>query len=244
MRTLTPAILVAGLCFGQATPQFDVVSINPNRSDDRGGNMMPIAGGISARNLSVNMLIQSAYNVKPWEISGGPGWLTTDGYNIEAKTEGNPTFQEKLAMLRPLLANRFQLKFHRETRQMPVYSLTVAKNGPKLQATASGVRGFIRPARGLIEGKGVTMGTLAGFLGGSLGQSVTDNTGVIGGFDIRLEWTPTEVEADYKYDDRPIDPTGPSIFTAIQEQLGLKLEAGKGPIEVLVIDHVERPSEN
>jgi uncharacterized protein (TIGR03435 family) len=88
------------------------------------------------------------------------------------------------------------------------------------------------------------MGTLAGFLGGSLGQRVTDNTGVIGGFDIRLEWTPTEVEADYKYDDRPIDPTGPSIFAAIQEQLGLKLEASKGPIEVLVIDHVERPSEN
>ena len=206
--------------------------------------MMPIAGGFSSRNLSVSMLIQSAYNVKPWEIVGGPGWLTTDGYDIEAKAEGNPTFQEKLEMLRPLLADRFQLKFHRETRQMPIYSLTVAKNGPKLQATAAGVRGFIRPGRGLIDGKGVTMGTLAGFLGGSLGQRVTDNTGVIGGFDIRLEWTPTEVEADYKYDDRPIDPTGPSIFAAIQEQLGLKLEASKGPIEVLVIDHVERPSEN
>ena len=108
-------MLVAGLCFGQATQQFDVVSIKPNRSDDRGGSMMPIAGGVSARNLSVNMLIQSAYNVKPWEIFGGPGWLTTDHYDIEAKTEGNPTFQEKLAMLRPLLADRFQLKFHRET---------------------------------------------------------------------------------------------------------------------------------
>lgn len=88
------------------------------------------------------------------------------------------------------------------------------------------------------------MRTLADFLSGSLGQSVTDNTGVIGGFDIRLEWTPTEGELDYKYDDRPVDSNGSSIFTAIQEQLGLKLEAGKGPIEVLVVDHVERPSEN
>jgi uncharacterized protein (TIGR03435 family) len=244
MRSLTLATLMAGLCFGQATQQFEVVSIKPNRSDDRGGNMMPIAGGFSARNLSVNMLIQSAYHVKPWEILGGPAWLTTDGYDIEAKTEGKPTYQEKIEMLRPLLADRFQLKVHRETRQMPIYSLTVAKNGPRLQTTGAEVRGFIRPGRGLIEGKGVTMGALAGFLGGSLGQSVTDNTGVIGGFDIRLEWTPTEVEPNYKYDDRPIDPNGPPIFTAIQDQLGLKLEASKGPIEVLVIDHVERPSAN
>lgn len=147
MRAFSLAIIVAGLSFGQATPQFDVVSIKPNRSDDRGGNIRPIAGGFSARNLSVSMLIQSAYNVKPWEIFGGPGWLTTDGYDIEAKSAGNPTYQEKLAMLRPLLADRFQLKFHRETRQIPIYSLTVAKNGPKLQATADGVRGFIRPGK-------------------------------------------------------------------------------------------------
>src|SRR5579863_4174305 len=149
--------------------------------------MRPVAGGLSVRNLSVNMLIQSAYNLKPWQISGGSGWVVTDRYDIEARTEGNPGFQEKMEMLRPLLADRFQLKFHRETRQMPIYSLTIAKNGPKLLATADGVRGFMRPGRGLIEGKGVTMSTLAGLLGGSLGQSVTDNTGVTGGFDIRLE---------------------------------------------------------
>jgi uncharacterized protein (TIGR03435 family) len=244
MRSITSAILAAVLCSGQATAQFEVVSIKLNRSDDRGGGMRPVAGGFSARNLSVNMLIQSAYKLKPWQISGGPGWVMTDRYDIEAKTEGNPSFQEKLEMCRPLLADRFQLKFHRETRQMPAYSLTVAKNGPKLQATASGVPGYIRPGRGLLEGKGVNMRMLADFLGGSLGQSVTDKTGVIGDFDIRLEWTPTEGELDYKYDDRPIDSNASSIFTAILEQLGLKLEASKGPIEVLVIDHVERPSAN
>jgi uncharacterized protein (TIGR03435 family) len=244
MRTVALAILAASLCFGQATRQFDVVSIKPNRSNDRGGGIRPIAGGVSARNLSVNMLIQSAYNVKPWEVLGGPEWVTADHYDIEAKTDGNPTPQEKLEMIRPLLADRFQLKFHREARQMPIYSLTVAKNGPKLQATAAGIRGFLRQGKGLIEGKAVTMDTLAALLGGSLGQSVTDKTGISGGFDIKLEWTPTEGESDYRYDDRPIDPNRPSIFTAVQEQLGLKLEAGKGPIEVFVIDHVARPSEN
>lgn len=132
MRSVTSAILMAALCSAQTTPQFDVVSIKPNRSDDCGGGMRPIAGGFSARNLSVNMLIQSAYNLKPWQIFGGPGWTTTDRYDIDAKTEGNPSFQEKLEMFRPLLADRFQLKFHRETRQVPIYALTVAKSGPKL----------------------------------------------------------------------------------------------------------------
>jgi uncharacterized protein (TIGR03435 family) len=244
MTSVAAAILWATLCFGQPAPRFEVASIKPDKSDDRGGDMRPIAGGFSARNLSVGMFIQSAYNLKAWEILGGPDWLTTDRYDIEAKTEGNPSSQEKLDMLRPLLADRFQLKFHRETRQMPMYSLTAAKSGPKLQATPSGARGYIRPGRGLIEGRGVSMSTLANFLGGSLIQSVTDNTGIGGSFDIRLEWTPTEGESHYSYDDRPVDSNGPSIFTAIQEQLGLKLEGSKGPIEVLVIDHVERPSEN
>ena len=239
------AILTAALSFSQATPHFDVASIRPNTSADRGGTMRPIAGGYSARNLSVNNLIQAAYNVKPWEIAGGPAWVTTDRYDLDAKSEGNPSREEKLQMLGALLADRFQLKVHREMRQTTVYSLTVAKNGPKLQATAPGDRGYFRPGRGLIEGKDVNMGTLADLLGGSLGQSVIDKTGLTGGFDIRLEWTPTEGERGYDFDDdRPRDSNGPSIFTAIQEQLGLKLEPGKAPMEVLVIDHIERPSAN
>ena len=244
MRTATLALLMAAVGSGQRTPQFDVVSIKPSRSNDHGGSMIPIAGGLAARNLSVSMLIQSAYNLKQWQILGGPGWVTTDCYDIEAQAEGNPTLKEKLEMFGPLLAERFRLNFHRETRQMPSYSLTVAKSGPKLSATASGVKGYFRPGRGLIEGRGVTMRVLADLLGGSLGQSVTDTTGITGSFNIRLEWTPSLGEPDYKYDDRAIDSNGPSIFTAIQQQLGLKLNASKGPIDVLVIDHVERPSDN
>ena len=226
------------------TPQFDVVSIRPNHSNTSGGGMRPIAGGFAGSNLSVGILIQAAYDVKPWQIFGGPEWVKTHRYNIEAKSEGNPDFKRKLEMLRPLLADRFQLKFHRETRQMSVYSLVVAKGGSRLQPTAEGVRGYFTADRGLIEGKAVDMASLANLLGGSLGQSVVDRTGIAGHFDIKLEWTPTEGERNYTFDDRPIDPGGSSIFTALQEQLGLKLEAGKGPVEVFVIDHIERPSEN
>ncbi len=114
--------------------------------------MMPIAGGFSARNLSViHALPEIRVQGKPWEIVGGPGWLTTDGYAVEAYWPISQSFiQEKPEMLRPLLADRFQLKFPAK-RTVPICSLTVAKNGPKLQATAAGVRGFIRPGRGLIE---------------------------------------------------------------------------------------------
>ena len=225
-------------------PQFDVVSIRPNHSNSSGGGMRPIAGGFAGSSLSVGILIQAAYDVKPWQIFGGPEWVKTDGYDIEAKSEGNPDFKQKLEMLRPLLADRFQLKFHRETRQMPVYSLVVAKGGPRLQPTADGVSGYFTAGRGLIQGRAVEIPTLANLLGGSLGQSVVDKTGLTGHFDIKLEWTPTEGERNYTFDDRPLDGGGSSIFTALQEQLGLKLEAGKGPVEVFVIDHVERPSEN
>jgi uncharacterized protein (TIGR03435 family) len=248
MRLVALAILAAGLCPGQGTPEFDVVSIRPSRSNESGGGMNPIPDGISARNLSVNTLIQIAYGLKPWEISGGPDWARTARWNVEAKAEGDPSFQKKKEMLRTLLADRFQLQFHRETRRMRIYSLTRAKGGPKLQATASGVRGYVRPRRGLIEGQGLTMTTLAEFLEGSLGQSVTDKTGISGAFDIKLEWTPTEGELDYQIQgygfDGNVDANGPSIFTAIQGQLGLRLEAGKGPVEVFVIDHIARPSEN
>lgn len=242
--TVAIGILAAALCFSQSAPQFDVVSIKPNNSDDRGGNLRPIAGGFAATNLSLNNLIQSAYKLKPWQILGGPAWITTDHFDIEAKTDGNPSLQQKMEMLQPLLADRFQLKVHRETRQLPIYTLAVAKSGAKLKATAAGERGYIRAGRGLIEGKNVAIAMLADLLGGSLGQSVANATGIAGSFDIKLEWTPTEGERNYSFDDRAIDPAGPSLFTAIQEQLGLKLESGKGPIEVLVIDRVEKPSAN
>lgn len=238
------AILASGVCCAQSPRQFDVASIKPNRSEDRGGGMRTASGTVSARNLSVNMLIQTAYKVKSWQISGGPGWAATDRYDIDAKTTGNPSFQEKMEMFQPLLVDRFQLKVHHETRQMPTYLLMPGRNGPKLQATPSEVGGYVRDRRGLIEGRAVNLRTLADILSGTLGQQVTDKTGLTGGFDVKLEWTPTEAESNFRNDDRPFDPNGSSLFTAIQEQLGLKLEAGKGPVEMLIIDRVERPSEN
>jgi uncharacterized protein (TIGR03435 family) len=104
MRSVTLAITIAALCSAQTRRQFEVASVKPNRSDDRGGDIRPIAGGLSARNLSINMLIHSWYNLKAWQISGGPSWLTADRYDIEARAAGNPDFHEKLEMFRPLLA--------------------------------------------------------------------------------------------------------------------------------------------
>jgi uncharacterized protein (TIGR03435 family) len=171
MRTVAVAALLVALCSAQTAPRFDAVSIRPNTSDEHGGGMRPIAGGFSARNLSATMLIQTAYNVKVWQLSGGPGWTTSDRYDVEAKAAGNPTFEEKSRMLQPLLVDRFHLKFHRETRQMTIYSLTVAKNGSKLQSTPSDVRGYFRPGRGLFEGRSVNIKTLADFLAGTSGTA-------------------------------------------------------------------------
>jgi len=238
------ALHLPGQSAAAPTPQFDVISIRPNHSNTSGGGMRSIAGGFAASNMSLGILIQAAYDVKPWQIISGPEWVKTDRYDFEAKAEGNPDFKQKIEMLRPLLADRFQLKVHRETRRMSVYSLVVAKGGPKLQPTADGVRGYFSAGRGLIEGKAVEMGTLANLLGGSLGESVIDKTGVTGHFDIKLEWTPTEGERNYTFDDRAIDPGGSSIFTALQEQLGLKLDAEKGPGQVIVVEEIEAASEN
>jgi uncharacterized protein (TIGR03435 family) len=127
---------------------------------------------------------------------------------------------------------------------MRVYALTVAKAGARLRATSAGTPGYFRPGKGALEGEAVTMASFVQFLGGSLGESVVDKTGIEGKYSIRLKWAPTESEPGYTPNAHDNDPDGASIFTAIQEQLGLKLEATKGSVDALIIDHVDRPSAN
>jgi uncharacterized protein (TIGR03435 family) len=175
------------------------------------------------------------------------------------------------SMLRSLLEERFRLAIHRETRQLPAYLLTVAKTGPKLQPSREGsctpyvtgapppttkpgeprpdYCGFQRTAMGALNGKAVTMAELAKTLSRSytsmLERNVIDGTGLTGKFDIHLTWAVDPAGAhNGAIDNTASDATGPSIFTALQEQLGLKLESTKGPVEVLVIDHIEKPSGN
>lgn len=234
-----------------------------------GGFVQP-GGRFGARNAHLQYLIGAAYGVKSFQIvSGGFPWIDTDRYDIDAKApEGTPNGPEPLRpMLQSLLADRFKLAFHRETRELPVYDLVAAKGGLKLAPPKDKICVIpdpknprpreqmpfcdnIRMGRGLIEAYGVTMPRLLAALSDVLGRVVIDKTGFKGIFDGRLEFTPDEAIADAIVGGRADQPAPaadsatPSIFTALQEQLGLKAEPGKGPVEVFVIDHAERPAAN
>lgn len=260
IRRTTLLLAVAGLEHLAAqtnrAPAFEVASIKPGDPSARGVRIQVAPGGrFTASNVTLKFLIQYAYGVKDFQITGTPGWGGSDRYEVSAKGEEgeNASGDQLKLMMQTLLAERFKLTFHRETKELPVYGLVVAKNGSKLQQSEAADRQQLRMGRGLISGKGMSMAMLANQLAQQLGRSVIDQTGLKGQYDIQLEWTPdtTERKGMGDGDPRPNseaapapDPSGPSIFTAVQEQLGLKLEGQKGPVDILVIDHVEKPSEN
>jgi uncharacterized protein (TIGR03435 family) len=211
-------------------------------------------GGFSATNATLKMLIKAAYGIYDHQLIGGAGWLESERYDIVAKAPPHTSDNQLGPMLRMLLTDRFKLKLHRETRQMPVYALVLGKDGPKFQEVRREPKdgdGDTRKGRGHLTGQRVPISDLAEILSGELGLSVLDRTGLKGFFDLKLEWIPDESQLrgpgdgpDGKISTLGPDLNGPSIFTALQEQLGLKLEKQIGPVEILVIDHVERPSEN
>ncbi|HUB52346.1 MAG TPA: TIGR03435 family protein [Terracidiphilus sp.] len=239
-------------------PAFDVVSIKPHPpspgpSEGYGWGTAP--KGFSATGIKTSMLIVFAYDLHtPDEILNSPAWARTDGFDVKAKSdEPTAAVLQKMSdaeadrmlkqMLRPVLADRFQLRIHHETRQLPVYNLVVAKSGPKMKASAAtdGSTGSSM-SNGYISGQGVPVAALAFNLSNEVGRQVIDKTGLTGNYDFELKWTPDEMQAAPESSDD--DDSGASVFAAIQEQLGLKLESAKGPVDVLVIDHIERPSEN
>lgn len=231
---MKPIILatLAVAAFGQ--PAFEVVSIKPAPAGVRNmGIGRGPGGGMNAYNVPLKFLVTYAYDVRDFQISGGQGWFDSERYDVSAKPE-SPASQEQLKlMLQSLLADRFKLVLHRETKQLPVYELIVAKGGPKLKESAEGTSPSLLTDGKSITAAKVTMPMFIRLLSQFLGRSVLDKTGLPGNYDFKLQWTPDEAEGD-----------GPSIFTATQEQLGLKLESSKGPVEVLVIDRAEKPSEN
>ena len=240
--------------------EFEAASIKPSAPMGAGmvrmGVEMLPGGRISMSGASVKNLIQQAYGVREFQIVGGPSWLGSERYDITAKPEGAATPDQVKVMLQALLADRFQLKFHRETKDLPTYALVVAKGGRKFHASAEtpgpdrpkGTR--MRTERGQINLEGAPMLALANQLGQILGRSVIDKTELQGNYDFKLEWTPDEgppgVMRGPGGDGPPpaADTTGASIFTAVQDQLGLKLESTKGPVEILVIEKAEKASEN
>jgi uncharacterized protein (TIGR03435 family) len=217
---------------------FDTASIRPAKSPNGGVASQILPGGrVLATNVTLLILLRWAYNVAQFQIVGEPGWASTDSYDISAAPESAATHDEALEMIRTLLADRFYLALHRETKEVPILALTIAKGGARL-AKSIDADEMHTSMHGAPHGvtAHATMAHLARYLTNQLGRQVIDRTSLPGLFDFTLEFAPEGNGADAI--------PGPSIFTALQEQLGLKLEPAKGPVEILVIDHVEKPSQN
>ncbi len=270
LRTWTVAGLSLSACqvFGQSfssqttasRPGFEVASIKLNKSGDSRVMTLPVRGGrFTATNIPLQYLIGAAYHItNSQQLRGAPPWLLSERYDIEAKAEGDPSFDAMLVMLQSLLEDRLQLKFHHETKNLPVYALLVAKPGRFQPAeggcgprpsTPTPCRFMILP--GHLGGPRVTIAQLVDALSAATGRVVLDKTNLPGSYDISLDYTPEQGQFQAPEGaptgtplSPPIDANGPSLFTALAEQLGLKLEPEKGPVEVMVIDHVERPSDN
>ena len=270
---------------GKARPSFEVASIKPSDPGQRGGMIQNRPGGrMVIAGMPLRALMTFAYGVQDFQISGGPDWMRMNFWDIEARAEEgsvpppagppDPNTPNPMALrLQSLLEDRFQLKIHRETRDLPIYELSIAKGGlkmklsddqapyqppergapppPPIQPGGAMPRFSLRMGRGSMDAVAMGIPNIVQSFSSQLGRTVIDKTGLKGLYDIKLRWTPDNAalgggpagpggpEAA-----PPIDPNGPSIFTAIQEQLGLKLDSTKGPVEVLVIDNVQKPTEN
>ena len=235
--------------------------------------------GLSATNGTLEMLINAAYGVDNIQISGAPSWVNSERYDLEAKMDSSTADElrklnedermvERRHMLQALLADRFKLMIHRETKELPIYALVVAKDGPKFQEAKpgdtypNGIKGpdgqthagMMFMGREGLTAQGIPISNLVRHLTRQLGRTVVDKTGLTGKYDFTLKWTPDESQgAMFKGTEggqpgtggpTTAESSGPSIFTVIQEQLGLKLKSTRMLMDFLVIDHVERPSEN
>ncbi len=234
-------------------PPFDVASIHVNNTATDGHHHIvsnPAESHFRTINLSLRDLIQFAYGVPGSQILGAPPWLDSIMFDIDAKSDpavdaelrtlpSEDARHEKQLMVQALLADRFQLRVHSETRQLPVYSLVVMKNGPSFKPSkVDGTTIDTGRSRMHIAGSDDTIGILARQLAQVLGRPVLNQTGLTGRYDLTLRWTPDDALASSSSD------LPPDIFTAIKEQLGLRLESAKGPVAVLVIDSVQKPSQN
>jgi uncharacterized protein (TIGR03435 family) len=247
-RTATLVFIGLAVFAAPNSPAFDVASIKPNQMGNAGGekaereNITVSPEGVIMRNVSLRSCLRWAYSVKDFQISG-PGWLASEKYDIAAKT-APPTSNDQLRlMMQTLMADRFKLALHRETKDLPVYALVVAKNGRKLHEAAAGdVKGSMRPAGGGLEFRNFSMAEFAEQLAArplKVDRPVFDKTDLNGTFDFTLKLA--DNMQDLKSTLEGIEKgEGQAISTIIQQQLGLRLQPQKGPVEVLVIEHAEK----
>ena len=240
IRAVVCGALVVSACAGQS---FEVASVRQNLTGDTHSDFS-ISGGndgarLTTQNVSLLTLIQRAYDVRAYQVAG-PDWLRDVKFDVAATLPADTPREKIPAALRALLDGRFKLTLHRETRELPIYALIAAKGGVKLQATAApdGNSGTWQ-GRGQYTARNETLAHFSEVLSRQLARPVIDMTDLAGGFDFAVEYAPEDGRA-------PSDAAGaPSLFTALQEKLGLRLEPRKGSVEMLVIDRVERtPTEN
>ena len=267
-------------------PAFEVASIKPNNAGDNRVMMQNQPGRFIATNVTLRLLIRNAYQLQDFQITGGPSWLNADHFDIVAKIpegvrDGPPGPPGSgpgplQLMIRSLLAERFKLVVHNETKDSPIYALIVARSdgrlGPELKKSVTDCEAMFAAGRGRGRGPmpppgppqpgdrmpcgirigpgnmavgGSTLAQFANSLGMFAGRVVQDRTGLTGAYDFNLTWTPDQMpQRPPGAPDLPVDPNGPSLFTAVQEQLGLKLDSQRGPVQLLVIDRAEKPVEN
>ena len=231
---------------------FEVASIKPTPPDERGGIVHPLPGGqgYEAIGVPLRVIMTVAYTVTDRQISGGPDWINTDRWNIQAKAERQGTTDELHNALARLLEDRFQLKLRRETRELPAYLLTVDKKGVKMPVHDAADRvhepigGRFQDGELRLTGQNVPMDYFAFFLSRGLPLNVVDKTGLSDRYDVNLHYAPEGRPGSDGGAPAPPVADGPDLMTALREQLGLRLEKGKGPVEYLVIEHVEKASEN
>ena len=253
-----PAVLSI-LAFGQTIPperpEFGVTSVKPTIKEGRPAYGTGNGKGYG-KNVTLKMLIALAWQVQQFQIAGGPAWASSDTFDVEGKTEDETAgFARLRLMMRSLLEDRYRLKVHHEIREAPVYRLVVGKDGPKIKLssdqssedplgppanpTDGPLHGGMLIGPGMLIGNAISLAQLAKVLGLQVERTVIDRTNLAGRFDIQLHWTPGSPDAPAPSLEYPS-----SIFTAVAEQLGLRLESSRGPVEFLIIDHCEKPSPN
>jgi uncharacterized protein (TIGR03435 family) len=263
-RILMLTVLVSGSgVFGQAPavqaqsarPKFDAFDVATVKHTDPNERsrllMMESDHKFIGKNFTLKLLIAAAYDMNPKTISGGPEWVSDEHYDIVAVTPGDvrPTRNEQMAMLRGLLTERFKLAFHREAKEFSIYELQVAKGGEKMKASTAGGDvppvvgpGMVYPQKIDLPGRNASMADFVAVMQRAiLDRPVVDKTGLKGRYDFNLVWAPDETQFGGEVPVATADAPSAPLFTAIQEQMGLRLEATRGPVQAIVVDKVERP---
>ena len=263
----TGFLFLAAVTIAAAPPQpiSYVASVKLNNdANPRSMSEYSPGGRFTANAVMIGSLIRAAYRIQGYQLVGAPDWIGAKRFDISAKSDDNPAPSQQ-SLLQALLKDRFQLVVHNETREMPVLALVVARSdgrlGPQLTKSSFDCAAYMAGAHpppqpgkapncgtniglGVLHGKAIPLSTLATSLAPFAGRFTIDKTDLAGGYDVELKWTPDNIPANLPPGFEPPDPLGPSIFTALQDQLGLKLVTDKARVPVLVVDRLELPTAN